>query len=149
MRLSRLFGLLALVLSAGSCLMTPTEEEILDDIEQSTKRKVRSAAGYWIGASPNLSLSFFLQEGVGDAVSGTGTMRETATGDSVRITLDGTYTQPELSLTIDGMVFEGHNVQGTFEGTYTSFIGITAPLRLAGPGYSREIEILLQEPADN
>ena len=35
-----------------------------------------------------------------------------------------------------------------FQGSYTSFVGINAPLRLTGTEYSRDIDLLLQEPED-
>ncbi|CAA9310848.1 MAG: hypothetical protein AVDCRST_MAG89-1104 [uncultured Gemmatimonadetes bacterium] len=61
------------------------------------------------------------------------------------ITVAGTFQRPQLSLTISGMTFEGRAVQGTFAGSYTTVGGISAPLRLTAPGYSRDIPILLQE----
>jgi hypothetical protein len=43
------------------------------------------------------------------------------------------------------MTFEGRALQGTFQGSYTSVGGISAPLHLTATGYSRDITVLLQE----
>ncbi|HYH78680.1 MAG TPA: hypothetical protein VEX86_02760 [Longimicrobium sp.] len=141
MRLPRLFGLLAFTLAAGACI-GPTGEEIENELE----RQLRSVAGPWVGTSTVLALEFQLQEGAGNVVSGSGTMREAAAPASVPITVTGTFQRPQLSLTIDGMNFEGRTVQGTVQGNYTTVGGISAPLRLTGTGgYTRDITILLQE----
>lgn len=141
MRLPHPRRLLALVLAlaAASCLPTG------DDIENELERQISSVAGPWEGTSPSLTLSFQLQEGAGGAVSGSGTMKETAASGTVPITVTGTYQRPQLSLTISGMNFEGRAVQGTFGGSYTTVGGISAPLRLTGTGYTRDVTILLQE----
>ncbi|HEX9936594.1 MAG TPA: hypothetical protein VGB15_05710 [Longimicrobium sp.] len=139
MRLTRLFGLLALVLAAGACL--PTGDEIEDELE----RQLESVAGAWAGTSTSLMLDFTLQEGAGNSVSGSGTMKEAAAPTAVPITVTGTFQRPQLSLTINGMVFEGRTVQGTFQGSYTTVGGITAPLHLTAAGYSRDVPILLLE----
>lgn len=142
MRLSRLFGLLALTLAAGACSIFPTE----DDIESELEGRLQSVAGPWSGASPSLTLDFQLQEGAGTAVSGSGTMKETAAAGTVPITVTGTYQRPQLSLTFSGMTFEGRAVQGTFQGSYTTVGGVSGPLHLTGTGgYSKDVAILLQE----
>ena len=140
MRLSRLLWLLALTLAAGACF-GPTGE----DIDRELERRLRSVAGPWAGTSPTLTLDFTLQEGAGSAVSGSGTMKEAAAPGTVPINVSGTFQRPHLSLTISGMTFEGRAVQGTFQGSYTTVGGISAPLRLTAPGYSRDVTILLQE----
>ncbi len=140
MRLPRISALLALTLVAGAC-GGPTSEDIENDLE----RQLRSVAGPWVGFSPSLTLDFQLQEGAGTAVSGSGTMKESVVAAAVPITISGTYQRPQLSLTIDGMRFEGREVQGTFQGSYTSVGGISAPLQLTATGYSRNVTILLQE----
>ena len=71
-------------------------------------------------------------------------MKEAAPG-TVPVTLTGTFERPQLSLTIDGMVFEGRAVQGMFAGSYTTAGGISAPLSLTAEGYSSDVTILLQE----
>lgn len=139
MRHSRLFCLLALTL-AGAC-GGPTAEDIDNELE----RRLRSVAGPWTGTSPALTLDFQLQEGAGNAVSGSGTMKETAAPGTVPITITGTFQRPQLSLTISGMTFEGRTVQGTFQGSYTSTGGISAPLHLTATGYTSDVTILLQE----
>jgi hypothetical protein len=141
MRLSRLFCLLALTLAVGAC-GGPTGEDIENELEE----QLRSVSGAWIGAAPSLTLSFTLQEGAGGAVSGSGTMKETAAANAVPITVTGTYQRPQLSLTFSGMAFEGRTgVQGTFQGSYTTVGGISAPLQLTATGYSKNVVILLQE----
>lgn len=138
MRLIRFAGLLALALAACD---GPTGE----DIENELERQLRSVSGPWAGTSAPLTLEFQLQEGAGNAVTGSGTMREAAASGTVPITVAGTFQRPQLSLTISGMTFEGRAVQGTFAGSYTTVGGISAPLRLTGTGYTRDIPILLQE----
>lgn len=140
MRFPRLVSLLALTLAVGAC-GGPTGE----DIENELERQLRSVAGPWTGTSPTLTLDFQLQEGAGNAVSGSGTMKETAAAGTVPITITGTYQRPQLSLTFSGMTFEGRAVQGTFQGSYTTVGGISAPLQLTATGYSKAVTILLQE----
>jgi hypothetical protein len=130
---------LVLALSAASCLPTG------DDVDNELERQISSVAGPWEGTSPSLTLSFQLQEGAGGAVSGSGTMKETAAPGTVPITVTGTYQRPQLSLTLSGMNFEGRAVQGTFQGSYTTVGGISAPLHLTGTGYAKDVTILLQE----
>ncbi|HEX8244831.1 MAG TPA: hypothetical protein VF541_15090 [Longimicrobium sp.] len=132
--------LLALAVTASGCA-GPTEQDINHELDA----QLRSVAGPWTGTSASLTLAFQLSQGPGTAVSGSGTMKETAAPGSVPITLTGTFQRPVLSLTISGMVFEGRAVQGTIEGSYTTVAGISQPLRLTGTGYAREITILLQE----
>ncbi|HEX8691710.1 MAG TPA: hypothetical protein VF746_04770 [Longimicrobium sp.] len=135
-------SLLALVVVASACVSGgPTEQEIVDSLEA----QLRSVAGPWTGTSAPLTLAFQLSEGPGTAVSGSGTMKETAAPGSVPITVAGTFQRPVLSLTISGMVFEGRSVQGTIQGSYTTVGGISGPLHLTGTGYARDITILLQE----
>lgn len=135
---------LLLCLVASACLNTPTTE----DLERSADQILSSVAGPWSGASSGsglLVLSFQLQPGTGSAVTGSGTMRESAAPSSVPITVTGSYVRPRLSLTFSGMVIEGNAVQGTFEGDYTSIGGVVGTLRLTGTGYSRDVPVLLQE----
>lgn len=132
--------LLVLTLVLGGCLW-PTD----DDIDNELESRLRSVSGPWVATSPTLTLNFQLSEGAGTAVSGTGTMKEAAAPASVPITVTGTFQRPQLSLTISGMSFEGHAVQGTIQGAYTSVGGFSAPLHLTGTGYSRDVTLLLQE----
>jgi hypothetical protein len=131
--------LLVVTLAAGACL--PTGEDIENELES----QLQSVAGPWSGTSPTLTLDFQLQQGTGNTVSGTGTMKETAAAASVPITVTGTYQRPQLGLVISGMTFEGRAVQGTFQGSYTTVGGISAPLQLTATGYSKSVTILLQE----
>ena len=139
MRLSRLIPLLVVALAAGACL--PTGEDIENELEAA----LQSVAGPWSGSSPTLTLNFQLQEGTGNAVSGSGIMKEMAAAGTVPITVTGTFQRPQLSLTFSGMNFEGRAVQGTFTGNYTTVGGISAPLQLRATGYSKDVTILLQE----
>lgn len=140
MRLLRFSWLLALTLAAGAC-GGPTGEEIENDLE----RELRSVAGPWDGTSATLTLDLQLQEGAGNTVSGSGTMKEAAAPGTVPVTVTGTFARPLLSITISGMTFEGRAVQGSFSGSYTTVGGISAPLRLTAAGYSKDVTILLQE----
>ncbi len=132
--------LLALALAAGAC-----DGPLIDDVEGDLEKQLRSVAGPWTGTSPTLTLDFQLERGAGNAVSGSGSMKEAAAPGTVPITVTGTFQRPQLSLTITGMTFEGRAVQGTFQGSYTTVGGISAPLRLTATGYSRDITVLLQE----
>lgn len=139
MRFSRIIPLLVVTLAAGACL--PTGEDIENELEAT----LQSVVGPWSGTSPTLTLDFQLQAGAGNAVSGSGTMKEAAVANSVPITVTGTFQRPQLSLTFSGMNFEGRAVQGTFTGSYTTVGGISAPLQLTATGYSKSVTILLQE----
>jgi uncharacterized membrane protein YdcZ (DUF606 family) len=139
MRFSRIIPLLVVALAAGACL--PTGEDIENEIEAA----LQSVAGPWSGTSQTLTLDFQLQQGSGNAVSGSGTMNEVGAVAAVPITVTGTFQRPQLSLTFSGMTFEGRAVQGTFAGSYTTVGGISAPLQLTATGYSKSVNILLQE----
>jgi hypothetical protein len=132
--------LLAVVVAVAACA-GPTQQDIENDLE----RQLRSVTGPWAASSAPLALDFQLQAGAGTAVSGSGTMKEAAAPTTVPITVTGTFQRPVLSLTFTGMTFEGHAVQGTFQGSYTTVGGISGPLHLTGSGYSRDITVLLQE----
>jgi hypothetical protein len=140
MRFPRLSLLLALTLATGAC-GGPTGE----DIENELERELSSVSGPWSGTSAALTLDFQLQEGAGNTVSGSGTMKEAAASGTVPITVTGTFVLPQLSLTFTGMTFEGRAVQGTFAGSYTTVAGMSAPLHLTATGYSRDITVLMQE----
>jgi hypothetical protein len=140
MRFPRLARLFALTLVAGACV-GPTGE----DIDRELERQLASVTGPWSGTSATLTLDFQLQAGSGNAVSGSGTMKEAAASGTVPITVTGTFQRPALSLTISGMNFEGRAVQGTFQGSYNTVGGISAPLHLTATGYSKDVTILLQE----
>jgi hypothetical protein len=132
--------LLALALAAAAC-DGPTGEDIDNELET----QLQSVAGPWSGTSTALTLYFQLQNGSGNTVSGSGTMKETGAAGTIPITVTGTFQRPQLSLTISGMTFESRAVQATFQGSYTTVGGISAPLHLTATGYSRDITVLLQE----
>ncbi|HEX8208603.1 MAG TPA: hypothetical protein VF584_00355 [Longimicrobium sp.] len=140
MRNPHLFLLLALTMATGAC-----GDSTGGGIDNELERQLSSVAGPWAGVSTELTLDFQLQEGAGNAVSGSGTMKEAAAASAVPITVTGTFQRPQLSLTISGMTFEGRAVQGTFQGSYTTVGGISAPLQLTAVGYSKNVTILLQE----
>ena len=145
MRLSHFCGLLALTLVVSACSAPGLTEQDVEDLEEELAREIRSVAGEWTGTSTVLTLDFQLKETAGSAVSGSGTMKETAATEPIPITVTGTFQRPQLSLTFHGMIVEGRPVEGTFQGGYISIGGIAAPLRLTAEGYSRDLSILLQE----
>lgn len=135
---------LSLCAATAACNTGPTEQEIVDTLEQ----QLRSVVGGWTGTASGgsqLTLDFQLAAGAGNAVSGTGTMRETPGSATVPITVTGTYDRPALSLTFSGMTYEGHAVQGTVSGSYTTVGGVSGNLVLTGTGYSKTVQVLLQE----
>jgi len=122
----------------------PSEQDIVDSLDQT----LSSVVGGWSGTSsaPNtIRLDFTLQQGSNGQVSGTGTMKEESAAAAVPIAVSGAFQRPVLTLTFDGMVYEGHQVQGTVTGSYTTVGGISATLKLAGTGYAKDVTVLLQE----
>ena len=122
----------------------PTAQEINNSLEDT----LRSVAGNWIGIAnvPNtIRLEFRLEEGSNGQVSGTGTMKEENAAAAVPMTVTGTFQRPTLTLAFEGIVYEGHQVRGNAQGTYTTVGGIGTTLTLSAPGYSWDVAILLQE----
>lgn len=118
------------------------------DIENSLNEKLRSVTGGWtaIVSPPNgINFDFTLQEGGNGQVTGSGTMKEESAAAAVPITITGTFQRPLLTLTFNGMVYEGHQVQGTATGSYTTVGGIGTTLKLTGTGYAKDLPILLLE----
>lgn len=118
------------------------------EIEASLNEKLKSVAGDWTGIvnGPNaLRFEFRLQEGSNGQVTGTGTMKEDSASAAVPITVSGSFQRPTLTLVFDGMVYETRPVKGASQGSYTTVGGILTKLTLTAPGYSRDLEILLQE----
>lgn len=140
MRIPRSRWLLVLALAAAACAGDPT---------QALEEELASVEGEWTGTSPTLELSFELTDGPGGTVFGTGTMKQRLNPNVVPITVTGSYQQPRLSLTFDGMLYDQQAVEGTWQGEYTTVGGILEPLQLrsvvVGTDYSREITILMQE----
>ncbi len=139
-----LAALLCLGAAIPACSSSPTEQEIIDALEE----ELRSVEGGWTGMASGgsqLTLDFQLQAGAGNAVSGSGTMREQPGAATVPITVTGTFNRPALSLTFSGMTYQGHAVQGTISGSYTSVGGVAGNLLLTGTGYSTTVQVLLQE----
>jgi hypothetical protein len=142
MRIGYVAAALLLMMSVPACVPSVTG----DDIDREFERRLRDVDGRWEGTSSGsnvLTLNFQLQKGAGTAVSGSGTMRE-GSASAVPITVTGTFVRPRLSLTINGMTFEGHAVQGTYQADYTSIV-LLEPLHLTGTGYTRDIQMLLSE----
>jgi len=134
---------LCLGVGIPACSVGPTEQEIIDGLEQ----ELQSVDGGWTGTASGgsqLTLDFQLQA-AGTTLSGTGTMREQPGAATVPITVTGTFNRPALSLTFSGMTYEGHAVQGTITGSYTSVGGVGGTLQLTGTGYSNSVQVLLQE----
>lgn len=130
--------------AAAACNPSPTEQEIGDSLEQ----QLSSVVGPWSGTASSgsqLTLDFQLAAGSGNSVSGTGTMRETPGAATVPITVTGSFDRPSLTLTFSGMTYEGHAVQGTISGSYTTVGGVSGNLALTGTGYSKSVTVLLQE----
>jgi hypothetical protein len=137
-------ALLCLGAVIPACSSGPTEQEIIDELEQ----RLQSVEGGWTGTASGgsqLTLDFQLQAGAGNAVSGSGTMREQPGAATVPVTVTGTFNRPALSLTFSGMTYQGHAVQGTISGSYTSVGGVSGNLLLTGTGYSSTVQLLLQE----
>lgn len=119
-----------------------------DDISKSLQERLNSVTGDWSGFSnaPNaVLLEFKLQQGSNGQVSGTGTMREGTAATTVPITITGTFQRPLLTLNFEGIVYETRQVKGYAQGTYTSVGGVATTLTLSAPGYTRDVQILLQE----
>lgn len=137
-------GALVVLMSTSCGGGGPTEQDITNSLEAT----LQSVAGDWIGVvnGPNaIRLEFKLQEGSNGQVSGSGTMKEESALSAVPITVSGTFQRPVLTLAFDGMVYESHQVRGVAQGSYTTVGGIGTTITLTGPGYSREVAILLQE----
>ena len=118
------------------------------DIDNSLESTLRSVAGDWQGVSngPNaIRLDFRLVEGSNGQVSGTGSMKEENAVSAVPITVSGSFQRPVLTLSFDGIVYEGRQLTGGAQGSYTTVGGIATTLALTAPGYSRNVAILLQE----
>jgi hypothetical protein len=140
----RLCAVLCSLIGLPACAGPTEPESYAVSMTQMTEDTLRSAAGPWAGIVGNLMLEFNLTQAPDGRVQGTGTMREGAAA-LVPIAVSGTYRRPNLSLTFTGMVFEGREVVGTFEGPYTSFTGVVSPLRLTAEGYSKSLSLLLSE----
>ena len=122
----------------------PTAQEINNSLEE----ELRFVSGDWTGlvAGPNgMQFAFKLQEASNGQVSGTGTMKEDNAAAAVPITVTGTFQRPLLSLTFDGMVYESRQVKGVAQGSYTTVGGIGTTLTMTATGYTRDVQILLQE----
>jgi hypothetical protein len=146
--LSRISLHAGLILLLASCGTSPTEAEIISSLEDADERAVRSVAGLWLGVAQwpeTMKLEFVLGQGSPGQVSGSGTMRESAEASPVPITVQGTYQRPNLVLTFSGVVYDGNPVTATFAGRYERAAGIMDSLRITGEGYSKAIELLLQE----
>lgn len=129
-------------LVSASCGAGPTA----DDINNSLENTLQSVNGPWTGiiGSNQATLAFTLTQN-GSTVTGNGTMKEASAPSSVPITITGTFNRPSLSLTFNGMVFEGTNVQGTAQGSYTSVGGVGTQIRLVGTNYDKIFSVLLAE----
>jgi len=131
----------------GGGVWGPTEKDIVDSLQET----IRSVSGDWSGITAGnnptnpVQLQFKLTEGSNGQVTGTGTMKEKNATSAVPITVTGTWQRPNLTLAFQGMVYESKQVQGSFQGEYTTVGGILAPLKLTAPGFTRDLQFLLQE----
>ncbi len=144
MRRSAIPCLCALFLAGTAACASPTG----DDIEESLDEMLRSVSGDWKGQSYGtnpITLQFTLQEQSGQRVQGTGSMKEQHASAPVPITISGTFQRPTLSLTFDGMVYDGFTVKGTLRSDYVSAGGVGDSLQLSGQNYSKKVLVLLQE----
>ncbi len=127
-----------------ACGYGPTEE----DINRSLEDTLVSVNGQWTGSSTGtnpVELAFTLSQGGNSAVAGGGTLKEANAASSVPITISGSYQRPVLTLKFTGIVYEGTTVEGTIQGNYTTVGGIASSLQLTAPGYSKTLQVLLQE----
>lgn len=133
-------GVLSLVLL--SCGVGPTEDDINDFLEQT----LQSVNGPWTGVidGNQATISFTLTQN-GSAVTGTGTMKHVNAASATPITVSGTFNRPVLSLTIQGMIYEGTTVQGVMQGNYTTVGGVATNIRMTGTGFDRTEPILISE----
>ncbi len=143
----RQFSVLGILSLLSACTpTTPTGQLIERELTRQTEDAVRSAAGPWMGLNPSITIRFSLTEAPNGQLQGTGRMREPNVEGDVPITVSGTYNRPNLSLTFAGMVFDGHDVSGTFgPEVYNSFAGVSGTLTLTGQNYARSLSLLLQE----
>lgn len=122
-----------------------------DDIEQSLQEALKSVQGSWRGTTltgpvlNTVTLQFSLMEQPNGQLQGSGTMKELDAASTVPITVTGTFHRPVLNLMLNGMVYEGKAVTGSFRGDYLTVGGIADSLRLTAEGYEKAITILLQE----
>lgn len=145
--LSRPLSLGALAVLAA-CSVWPTGE----DIERGLEAQLQSVAGSWSavhvtgdGSPPALTMSFRLAEAAGGQVTGAGGMQERGQAALGTVVVDGSFTRPDLSLSFDGMTYEGRSVRGTFHGRYVTAAGVADTLVLTAAGYTRRLPMLLQE----
>lgn len=141
--LLRLLTAGTLSVASLACGVGPTE----DDINQALERTLESVNGGWTGTigSNQATLAFTLTQGSGNAVTGTGTMKHVDASSSSAITISGTFQRPVLSLTFQGMVYEGTTVQGVMQGSYTTVAGISTQIRMTGTNFDRTLPILISE----
>lgn len=142
MRLSKMLSSCLILLTAPACGMFPTGDDVDDSIEQ----ELRSVDGGWHGQTSGANqivLDLELDES-GGQVTGSGTMVEQAVGTPVAVTVTGTFNRPALSLTISGMVYEGHSATGTFQAQYTNIV-LGGRLNLTGTGYSQGFDLIISE----
>ena len=134
-------GILSLVLL--SCGVGPTEDDVNEFLEQA----LQSVNGGWTGMIDNnqATLAFTLTQGANGAVTGNGTMQHVSSTNPSPITITGTFQRPVLSLTFNGMLYEGTTVQGVMQGNYTTIGGVSTTIRMTGTNFDKTRPILIQE----
>ena len=139
--------LLAAALGAAACTGPDNfEQQLATTLAAQLDEQARSANGPWTGTSVTLVLKFQLQQAVDGTVAGSGTSAEGGVTNPESYTVSGSYQRPRLALAFRSLTYQGRTVDGTFQGDYSSVAGITGTLHLTATGYSKDIEILLQEP---
>ena len=139
--------LLAAALGAAGCTGPDNfEQQLAKTLEEQLDALARSASGPWTGTSVTVVLKFQLQQAADNTVAGSGTSAEGSVTNPESYTVSGSYQRPRLALTFRGMTYQGRTVDGTFQGDYGSVAGISGTLHLTATGYTKDIDILLQEP---
>jgi len=141
----RCCAVLCSLMGLPACSGGPTgPESIAVSLSEIIDEQLRSVAGPWYSQIGKSVLEFSLTQAPDGRVQGIGTMREgVAPPEPIAVT--GTYHRPNLSLTFTGIVFEGREVVGTFDGAYTSSFGVESTLRLTAEGYSKALSLWLWE----
>ena len=143
--LTRHSAVVALLCVLPACTGPDMGAEIQKSLATHLEAIASSVAGPWHGVSLGLTLAFDLQQD-GTAVSGGGSITENGVTNESRYSVSGTYQRPQLTLTFIDMVYQGRAVEGSFQGNYDSIGGVGGTLHLKGADYSKDIDLLLQEP---
>jgi hypothetical protein len=146
-RFARPLIALCTLLISTACVspISPTEADINASIADQEEQALRSVTGPWWGTAGAgaIQLEFSLVQAPDGTVQGSGTMRDPNSDITFPITVSGKYERPTLSLTFRGIEYEGRTVEGSFTGTNTLMVGVTATLRLSADGYAKSLTLAL------